>query len=193
MTLSDLKDLIIEKCKANEEYENQIEQLDMKLGLLDKNKISIEEFLKPTKGKTFKPIVENVKNLERLNKSLKKKIELWQTLFYFIQTNPIYLTKLFNSIPYTKNQTKSGQDLFQSVIQLFPVRDSSITYHSREEYFLVKLMIQLMQNDTANSNNLGDITKLHLTNWIDFFTNFNNHTFQRQHLKTFGQVCYTYC
>ncbi|KAL1570118.1 IQ motif containing GTPase activating protein 1 [Candida albicans] len=183
MTLSDLKDLIIEKCKANEEYENQIEQLDMKLGLLDKNKISIEEFLKPTKGKTFKPIVENVKNLERLNKSLKKKIELWQTLFYFIQTNPIYLTKLFNSIPYTKNQTKSGQDLFQSVIQLFPVRDSSITYHSREEYFLVKLMIQLMQNDTANSNNLGDITKLHLTNWIDFFTNFNNHTFQRQHLK----------
>ena len=44
-------------------------------------------------------------------------------------------------------------------------------------------MIQLMQNDTANSNNLGDITKLHLTNWIDFFTNFNNHTFQRQHLK----------
>ena len=87
MTLSDLKDLIIEKCKANEEYENQIEQLDMKLGLLDKNKISIEEFLKPTKGKTFKPIVENVKNLERLNKSLKKKIELWQTLFYFIQTN----------------------------------------------------------------------------------------------------------
>ena len=119
-----------------------------------------------------------MKNLERLNKSLKKKIELWQTLFYFIQTNPIYLTKLFNSIPYTKNQTKSGQDLFQSVIQLFPVRDSSITYHSREEYFLVKLMIQLMQNDTANSNNLGDITKLHLTNWIDFFTNFNNHTFQ---------------
>ena len=183
MTLSDLKDLIIEKCKANEEYESQIEQLDMKLGLLDKNKISIEEFLKPTKGKTFKPIVENVKNLERLNKSLKKKIELWQTLFYFIQTNPIYLTKLFNSIPYSKNQTKSSQDLFQSIIQLFPVRDSSITYHSREEYFLVKLMIQLMQNDTANSNNLGDITKLHLTNWIDFFTNFNNHTFQRQHLK----------
>ena len=134
VALSSIRDSIIDKCKINEDLENQIQQLDMKLALLDKNKISIEEFIKPT-TKSYRPVVENVKSLERLTKS-SKRIELYQSFFYFLQTNPVYLTKLYNSIPYNNKDTKVNKDMFQLIVQLFPVRDSSITAHSREEYFL---------------------------------------------------------
>ncbi|KAL6450472.1 LOW QUALITY PROTEIN: IQG1 Ras GTPase-activating-like protein IQG1 [Candida maltosa Xu316] len=182
MALSNFRDEIIDKCKVNEDLESQIQQLDMKLALLDKNKISIEEFLKPN-SKSFKPVVENVKCLEKLDKASKKRIELYQIFVYILQTNPMYFTKLYNSMPYTKKDSKFTKELFQVVTQLFPVRDSSITVHSREEYFLMKLILSLMKSDISKSRNVGDITKSHLTYWIEFFMNFNNHTFQRQHLK----------
>lgn len=183
VALSSIRDSIIDKCKINEDLENQIQQLDMKLALLDKNKISIEEFIKPT-TKSYRPVVENVKSLERLTKSSKKRIELYQSFFYFLQTNPVYLTKLYNSIPYNNKDTKVNKDMFQLIVQLFPVRDSSITAHSREEYFFIKLIILLMKSDISKSRYVGDITKIHLTHWIEFLMDFNNHTYQRQHLKS---------
>ncbi|RCK65429.1 Ras GTPase-activating-like protein IQG1 [Candida viswanathii] len=183
VALSAIKDSIIDKCRINEDLENQIQQLDMKLALLDKNKISIEEFTKPT-SRSYKPVVENVKSLERLTKSSKKRLELYQSLFYFLQTNPVYFTKLYNSMAYDNKDSKYLKDLFQLIVQVFPVRDSSISAHSREEFFFVKLILLLMRSDIGKSRNVGDITKAHLTHWIEFLMDFNNHSFQRQHLKS---------
>lgn len=80
VALSSIRDSIIDKCKINEDLENQIQQLDMKLALLDKNKISIEEFIKPT-TKSYRPVVENVKSLERLTKSSKKELNYIKVSF----------------------------------------------------------------------------------------------------------------
>lgn len=185
MELSDAKDKIIQFSKSNEEIENQIENLDIKLSLLDKNKITIEEFIKhKNKYKTAAKTPMNVKHLERLNKSSRERIELYQSMFYFLQTKPIYFTRLYNSFSVEDKESKLCKDLQSFIVLLFPIQNSSITHHSREEYFYVKFILDMMKNDIQhNSQNISDLTKSQSGFWIEYLLHFNNHTYQRQHLK----------
>ncbi|EGV65757.1 iqgap- protein [Yamadazyma tenuis] len=186
LELAELKDRIIERSKANEELETLIENLDIKLGLLDKNKISIEDFIK-NKFNHFKDIDEdvNIKNLEKLNKSSRERIECYQTLFYFLQTKPIYFVRLHESMELSIKETKEFKNLQKFIVLMYPIKDSSISHHSREEFFFMKLILSLMESDMkTHCSNLTDITKSSCCFWIDYFVHFNSHTYQRLHLKT---------
>lgn len=188
LELSDLKDKIIEKSKYNEELELQIENSDIKLSLLDKNKITVEEFIKhKNKYKTYKPVTSNainVQNLAKLNKSSRERMDLYQTMFYFLQTKPIYFVRLYSSLPITSKDTKFNKDLQSYILLMFPIKNSSINHHSREEFFLVKFISSLMKNDMEyNCKTISDITKGSECFWVDYLLQFNNHTYQRLHLK----------
>lgn len=188
MELAELKDKIIEKSKANEELETLIENLDIKLGLLDKNKISIEDFIKnkykPAHSRAINEEI-NVKNLENLTRSSRERIECYQSMFYLLQTKPVYFVRLHEGIDSELRESKEFQNLQKYISLMFPIRDSSIGHHSREEFFLVKLLTSLMENDMKNScTNITDITKSNVCFWIDYLLQFNNHTYQRLHLKS---------
>lgn len=185
MELAEMKDKIIEVSKHNEDIENQIETLDIKLSLLDKNKITVEEFIKhKNKYKTYKPVTVAFNSVDKLNKSSRERIELYQSMFYFLQTRPIYFVRLYNSLSIDSKSTQYCADLQLLITSLFPIKDSSITHHSREEYYFMKLILSLMENDIqTNSTNISDLTKAQSSFWIDYFLHFNNHTYQRQHLK----------
>lgn len=183
MELSELKDKIIEKSKTNEDLEMQIENLDIKLSLLDKNKITVEDFIKhKNKYKVYKPnVTAGLKNLERLNKSSRERVELYQLMFYFLQTKPSYFVRLFATL-----QIGETADLQELICLLYPIKNLSMDHHSREEYFYVKFIFALMKHDvTHNSRNISDLTKAQSSFWVDFFLQFNGHTYQRQHLKSF--------
>ncbi|KAI5959836.1 IQG1 [Candida pseudojiufengensis] len=183
--LSKDKEIIIEKSKNNENLETSIENIDLKLGLLEKNKITIEEFSNQ-KTSSFRRSTHqatDLRQLDRLNKSSRERIELYQSLFYILQTKPIYISNLFKSLDHSVKDTKSHQLLLEDLMSLFPISNSSINHHSREEYFLMKLIITIMENDIKQLNNISDITKQQFTFWNEFLSNFNNHSYQRQHLK----------
>ncbi|KAI5949420.1 IQG1 [Candida jiufengensis] len=186
--LSKDKDSIIEISKQNENLESSIENIDLKLSLLEKNKITIEEF--SNSRSSFRRSIQatDSKQLERLNKSSRERVELYQSLFYILQTKPIYIANLFRSIDYSQKDSKSHQSLNENIFSLFPIANSSISHHSREEYFLMKLILAIMENDFRELNNISDITKSQHTFWTEFLTKFNNHSYQRQHLKSlFGK------
>ncbi|KAG7666339.1 IQG1 [[Candida] subhashii] len=189
--LSQARDMIIESSKRNEELEGQIEALDIKLSLLDRNKITIEEFAMPTTTR-FNKKMGTIKNsggkyvganklLDRLNKSSRQRIELYQTLFYLLQTKPEYFARLFNSLDYSQVDSRLCSDLISNIIQLFP--NIAMNGRSREEFFYMMLIMELMKGDIARARNSGDITKTQSSFWIGFFLRFNNHTRQRQQLK----------
>lgn len=191
MELSNLKDTILEKLKHNEELELQIENLDIKLSLLDKNKISVEDFLKQNnKFKAYKPAQPKIlnKNLEKLNTSARKRIELYQLMFYFLQTKPAYWIRLYKQHP-SGERDEVVKKLQYHILLLFPVLKGSVNSHSREEFFFLKFVCALMENDMARSKNIADITKAKLALWIDYIVDFNNHVYQRMHLKQlFGKM-----
>lgn len=184
MELSDAKDKIIQLSKTNEDIENQIEHLDIKLSLLDKNRITIEEFIKHKNKHKNSTKPTNAKYLERLNKSSRERIELYQSMFYFLQTKPIYFTRLYNSFSLEDKESPFCKELQAYIVLIFPIQNSSITHHSREEYFYVKFILDMMKNDIEhNSQNISDLTKAQSGFWIEYLLHFNNHTYQRQHLK----------
>ncbi|CAH2355949.1 ras GTPase-activating-like protein Iqg1p [[Candida] railenensis] len=184
MTLTELKDQIIDLAKNNEEIEQQIENLDIKLSLLDRNKISVDEFVKHKNkykvSSRIGGIDEASVNDKTLEKSSRERLELYQKLFYLIQTNPQYLVRCSSAA----SEALGGNDTVANLVScLYPLKDSSIDHHSREEYFLVKLTLAHMQADMNKSKAISDITKQPKTHWIEYFLKLNNYTFQRQNLK----------
>lgn len=187
MSLTNLKDRIIEMSRANEELELQIENLDIKLSLLDKNKITIEDFMKHNnKYKTYKPAshkAAGLKSMEKLNKSARKRIELYQSMFYFLQTKPSYWIRLYEDLS-AEDKNLVSKSLQYHVLLIFPLQNGSINIHSREEYFFVKFVCLLMENDISWScKNIADITKAKSSFWVDYLVDFNNQVYQRMHLK----------
>ncbi|KAI5959121.1 IQG1 [Candida margitis] len=182
--LSRVKDLLIEKSKNNEKLEGQIESIDLKLSLLHKNKITVEEFTK-FKGPNERRVQTNEipTNLNILSKAARAKVELYSTLFYHLQTKSKYLANVYKAKDYVLKSSESYQTLLANTFQLFPIIEPSISRHTREEYYYMKLVLVIMQNDIAKSQTVTDITKSQFTHWTEFVTHFNNLTYQRQHLK----------
>lgn len=180
--LNDYKDKILELAKLNEELELQIDSIDIKLAMLDKNIISTDEFMaQRTKFSTFKPTYKSVNVCEKTNllsRSAKKRLDLYQSLFYILQTNPLYFTRYLNSL-----RTQSADTLSNAVnliMRLYPFR-SSDREGAREEYFVIKLIVSVIKSDyNYNGSNIADITKMRQSIWIRLFSSINNHTRHRK-------------
>lgn len=184
LELTKWKDQILEKSKHNEELELQIENLDIKLSLLDKNKITIEDFMKHNnKFKTYKPTPPKLGVSKNLNSSSKKRIDLYLSMFYFLQTKPTYWIRLFKGHS-PSNRGQYVKSLQYHILLIFPLHKGAVNSHMREEYFFLKFVCALMEHDISSScKNITDITKVKTAFWVDFIVDFNNHIYQRMHLK----------
>lgn len=193
MELTEFKDQILEKSRSNEDLELQIENLEIKLGLLDKNKITLEDFMKGgNKYKAFEPLakkVANMKCLEKLNKNSRRRIELYQSMLYLLQTKPAYWTRLFEGLD-ASERNRLTKSLHFHISLLFPLAHCGAHSHTREEYFFMKFIFDLMQDDfSSRCGNIADITKPKMVFWIDYLNELNNSIQQRSHLKhMFGGI-----
>lgn len=181
--LSRSRERVVELSKINENLESEIENFDFKLTLLDKNKITVDEFAKLNHLRHSMRLPEEM-NLKGLSKTIRARIECYQRLVYLLQTRPEYWGRLFQSFDH--HQFKNSQqyrDLFTCLLQIFACEQTSTSTHSREERYFIKFILTLMQNDIAQSQTLSDITKVHFTYWIEYLAHFNSRTSQRQHLK----------
>ncbi len=79
-------------------------------------------------------------HIKQLSKENHYKMELYQNLFYLLQTNPTYLAKLLFALP-TSNSSKFIENV---VLQLF-----NYGANSREEYLLLKLFTTSLQQEIA--------------------------------------------
>ncbi|KAG7195715.1 uncharacterized protein KQ657_002098 [Scheffersomyces spartinae] len=184
MALNEQKDKVIELSKKNDNLEMNIENLDLKLSLLDKNKITIEQFIKErNKFKMVQPTHSNL-NLDNMDKSSRERIELYQSLFFLLQTKPTYLANFYRNLSLESRTTTLVTDLTHCVNMIFPITNNNINAQTREEYYLMKLMFCIISDDIEfRCKNIGDITKMQSCYWLDLFLLYNRHTSQRHHLK----------
>jgi hypothetical protein len=125
----------------NKNLEQDLDMMDVKIGLLVKNRITLQDVLMQHKKlKKYKEDIESnqTKHIKQLNKENHEKIELYQNLFYLLQTNPVYLSKLLFVLPLT-NTSKFIESV---VIELF-----NYAANSREEYLLLNLLTTALQEE----------------------------------------------
>ncbi|XP_052599487.1 ras GTPase-activating-like protein IQGAP2 isoform X2 [Peromyscus californicus insignis] len=140
-----LREEVVTKIRANQQLEKDLNLMDIKIGLLVKNRITLEDVISHRKKLNKKKggemeILNNTDNqgIKSLSKERRKTLETYQQLFYLLQTNPLYLAKLIFQMP----QNKSTKFMDTVIFTLY-----NYASNQREEYLLLKLFKTALEEE----------------------------------------------
>jgi Ras GTPase-activating-like protein IQGAP2/3 len=140
----------VTKVKTNDQAEQDINRLDIMIGLMLKNKIEWDE-INSHRGQiaqrlnstaTATTTSSDPLDLKALNKSARRRLELYEGLFYILQTQPEYLARYFARIKDTTLSEPEIKKFETLVMTLF-----SYAQKRREEYFLLRLLARAVQEE----------------------------------------------
>ncbi|KAK4554205.1 iqgap- protein [Recurvomyces mirabilis] len=142
-----LRRQVVESVRRNELVEGYVEGLDVKIALLVKNKITLDEVVKHQKhfGGSASQLLRQGStlgsasgfDLKALNKSSRKKLTGYEELFFMLQTQPLYLARLFQAVTARGLAEKEAKGAERLVLTLF-----GNALKSREEFLLLKVLAQ---------------------------------------------------
>ncbi|XP_017888182.1 ras GTPase-activating-like protein IQGAP1 isoform X2 [Ceratina calcarata] len=154
LQLQHLKHEVVQSIRHNQTLSQQLDGMDIKIGLLIQNRITLQDVVahgksletlakqkhsnKDNQKNSFPDGIMSQKGLKSLTKEGRKKLEGYQHLFYALQTNPMYLSKLLFLLP----QSKTNKFLQNVILTLF-----NFGSNIREEYLLLKLFGSALQEE----------------------------------------------
>ncbi|KAI3377297.1 hypothetical protein L3Q82_008506 [Scortum barcoo] len=134
LELMRLREEVVTNIRSNQQLENDLNLMDIKIGLLVKNKITLQEVVshskkltKKNKGQLSDMMMMNKQRggLKALSKEKRVKLEAYQFLFYLLQTNPTYLAKLIFQMPQNKSTKFMDSVIFTLCITTPPTSERS--------------------------------------------------------------------
>jgi len=155
-----LRKTVVQHVHQNELADQYISQLDIKIALLVKNKITLDEVVKHQRhfGGHVGALLPNSDiaskdpfDLKALNKTSRRKLEHYQELFFLLQTQPQYLSRLFRRIREQATAEKECERIKHLVMGLF-----GYAQKRREEYYLVKLIVRSVKEEVDSALSLQD-------------------------------------
>ncbi|XP_050481598.1 ras GTPase-activating-like protein IQGAP1 isoform X1 [Bombus huntii] len=153
LELQNLKLEVVQSIRHNQVLSQQLDSMDIKIGLLIQNRITLQDVV--AHGRSLETLAKQKhsnrdqrsslsdgvishKGLKSLTKEGRKMLEGYQHLFYALQTNPKYLSKLLFLLP----QSKTNKFLQNVILTLF-----NFGSNIREEYLLLKLFGSALQEE----------------------------------------------
>ncbi|KAJ5888372.1 RasGAP protein C-terminal [Penicillium taxi] len=155
-----LRKVVVQQVRQNELAEQYISQLDIKIALLVKNKITLDEVVKHQKhfGGNIGNLLSNTEisskdpyDLKALNKTSRKKLDQYQVFFFLLQTQSQYLAKLFRRLREINTSDKEYDRIRHLMMGLF-----GYSQKRREEYYLVKLLARSAKEDIESFASLPE-------------------------------------
>ncbi|XP_065263096.1 ras GTPase-activating-like protein IQGAP2 [Emys orbicularis] len=140
-----LREEVVTKIRSNQQLEKDLNLMDIKIGLLVKNRISLQDVVlhskklnKKSKNQVEEMVTGDKQGIKGLSKERRKQLESYQHLFYLLQTNPMYLAKLIFQMP----QNKSTKFMDTVIFTLY-----NYASNQREEYLLLKLFKTALEEE----------------------------------------------
>ncbi|XP_008049212.1 ras GTPase-activating-like protein IQGAP3 [Carlito syrichta] len=141
-----LQEEVVRKIRSNQRLEQDLNTMDIKIGLLVKNRITLQEVVSHCKKLTKKNkehlsdmmVLDKQKGLKSLSKEKRQKLEAYQHVLYLLQTQPIYLAKLIFQMP----QNKTTKFMEAVIFSLYNYASSR-----REAYLLLQLFKTALQEE----------------------------------------------
>lgn len=149
--------------RQNELAEQYIDQLDIKIALLVKNKITLDEVVKHQRhfGGHVGSLLTNTEmsskdpfDLKALNKNSRRKLEHYQQLFFILQTQPQYLARLFKRLREQGTAEKDCRRIELLMLGLF-----GYAQKRREEYYLLKLIVRSIKEEIDCCHSVQDYVR----------------------------------
>ncbi|XP_021105110.1 ras GTPase-activating-like protein IQGAP3 isoform X2 [Heterocephalus glaber] len=141
-----LQEEVVRKIRSNQQLEQDLNLMDIKIGLLVRNRITLQEVVSHCKKLTKKNkeqlsdmvALDKQKGLKSLSKEKRQKLEAYQHLFYLLQTQPTYLAKLIFQMP----QNKTTRFMEGVIFSLY-----NYASNCREAYLLLQLFKSALQEE----------------------------------------------
>ncbi|XP_030637038.1 ras GTPase-activating-like protein IQGAP3 isoform X2 [Chanos chanos] len=141
-----LREEVVRTIRANRQLEADLDLMDLKIGLLVRNRVTLQEVVSHCKKLTKKNKeqlsdmmdVDKHKGLKSLSKDKREKLEAYQHLFYLLQTQPSYLAQLIFLMP----QNKSTRFMETVIFTLFNYGSDR-----REAYLLLQLFTAALRHE----------------------------------------------
>uniref|UniRef100_W5MQH9 IQ motif containing GTPase activating protein 3 n=1 Tax=Lepisosteus oculatus TaxID=7918 RepID=W5MQH9_LEPOC len=141
-----LREEVVRTIRANRQLESDLDLMDLKIGLLVRNRVTLQEVVSHCKKLTRKNkeqlsdmmALDKSKGLKSLSKEKREKLEAYQHLFYLLQTQPLYLAQLIFLMP----QNKSTRFLETVIFTLFNYGSDC-----REAYLLLQLFTTALRQE----------------------------------------------
>jgi Ras GTPase-activating-like protein IQGAP2/3 len=156
-----LRKTVVQRVRENTHAEQYIDQLDIKIALLVKNKITLDDVVRHQKhfGGHVGNLLANKDvsssrdplDLKALNKNSRKKLEHYQELFFLLQTQPQYLARLLRCL-----RGKALPEQEAKKIELLVMGIFGFAQKRREEYHLLKLMTRCIKEELDGCETLQD-------------------------------------
>lgn len=181
-----LRKTVVQQVRQNEMMEQYIDQLDIKIALLVKNKITLDEVVRHqhnygghtgTLLANSSMISANQFDLKALNKSSRKKLDLYQQLFFNLQTQPQYLARLFRRIREQGTAEKESKRIEHLMMGLF-----GYAQKRREEYYLLKLVSRSIKEEIDSCGPVQDYIRGNFF-WSKLLSNYTRSPRDRKYLR----------
>ncbi|KAJ4134694.1 iqgap- protein [Fusarium equiseti] len=181
-----IRKTVVQQVRQNEMLENYIDQLDIKIALLVKNKITLDEVVRHQHnygGNSMHFIANssmssaNQFDLKALNKSSRKKLESYQQLFFNLQTQPQYLARLFKRIREQGTAEKECKRIELLMMSLF-----GYAQKRREEYYLLKLIARSVREEISCARDVQDFIRGNFF-WSKLLNNYTRSPRDRKYLR----------
>ncbi|KAF9437665.1 hypothetical protein BGZ76_011706 [Entomortierella beljakovae] len=165
LELENLRQLVVRRIRENTQADAQLNELDIKIALLVQNHITLDEVIKTTTSLTKKeaqrrmsmPIsaTSNPFTLKSLDRDSRDRLVLYQQLFYLLQTQPTYISKLF----FLMSKTGLFTDRIKKQIEGVVLTLFGYAQNSREEFLLLKLFKQSIFEEVGEILNVNDFMR----------------------------------
>ena len=188
MEFERLRKTVVQQVRQNEMLEQYIDQLDIKIALLVKNKITLDEVVRHQSnfgGHTSSILLNssistsNQFDLKALNRTSRKKLELYQHLFFNLQTQPQYLARLFRRIHEQGTSEKECKRIEHLMIGLF-----GYAQKRREEYYLLKLVSRSIREEIDATPSVQEYLRGSFF-WSKLLSNYTRSPRDRKYLRDF--------
>ena len=155
-----MRKVVVQSARQNENIDQYIQQLDIKIALLVKNKITLDEVLKHQKhfGVSGGALRHSGSishrdgfDLKALNKNSRNKLEHYQELFFLLQTQPQYLARLFKRIREQATPEKDMKQMRNLMMGVF-----GFAQKRREEYYLIKVLTRSIKEEVDECHSVQD-------------------------------------
>ncbi|XP_076746531.1 ras GTPase-activating-like protein IQGAP3 isoform X1 [Maylandia zebra] len=139
-----LREEVVRSIRFNRQLEADLDLMDLKIGLLVRNRATLQEVVSHCKKLTKKNKeqlsdmmdVERSKGLKALSRDRRERLEAYQHLFYLLQTLPLYLAQLIFLMP----QSRSTSFMEMVVFSLFNYGSDR-----REAFLLLQLFTEALR------------------------------------------------
>ncbi|KAI0751641.1 hypothetical protein C8Q80DRAFT_1310107 [Daedaleopsis nitida] len=164
-----LRGEVVKRIRQNQALEHDLSDLDVRIALVVQNVKKFEELVKArrrlgadnaaihaARASVLAAHGDPFASPSTLDRTAKRKLELYQQLFYLLQTDGKYLTRLFAAMSAEDNWEKNRRVVERVVLTLFGYGQAP-----REEYLLLKFFQTAVHEEVTATNTVQDVTHAH--------------------------------